>query len=245
VIEFAPGPQRDARFVVKDHWAECVNLPAGGPERQVEFLHRQMNEEVDGMECAARMLTDFPDAAWDLQMQIARQCFDEARHIEMFRGLFESRGGRVGQYPVLNFQYRIITKIDDVHGRLAVQNRTFETEGVDAIEPEIEAARARQDHELADLFEAQLADEIGHVRYANQEIAAAIARDPSVLMRIGRALDYASSAFTEVMGEHAIAGASYGVNRDGRLEAGFTAQEVVLAERLRAQRLAAAAGADG
>jgi uncharacterized ferritin-like protein (DUF455 family) len=236
MITFAPGPLRDVRFVVKERWSECVHLPEGHPEREVEFLHRQMNEEVDGMECAARMLTDFPQAAWDLQMQVARQCSDEARHVEMFRGLYESRGGRIGRYPVLNFQYRIITNIDDLHGRLAVQNRTFETEGVDAIEPEIEAARSRHDHRVASLFEAQLADEIGHVRFANEHIAAAIAREPLAVMRIGRALDYAARAFLEVMGRHAIEGVRYGVNRRGRLEAGFTPEEVRLAEELRRSR---------
>jgi len=244
VTSFAPGPSRDARFVVKERWAECVNLAPNDPAREVEFLHRQMNEEVDGMECAARMLTDFPDAPWELQMQIARQCFDEARHIEMFRASFEARGGRVGQYPVLNFQYRIITNIDDLYGRLAVQNRTFETEGVDAIEPEIASARER-DPALARLFEAQLADEIGHVRYANEVIAEAIARDPLVVMRIGRALDYASRAFVEVMGSHAIEGVSYGVNRAGRLEAGFTPEEVTLAEELRRKRSRPATAVDG
>ena len=244
MIDFAQGPKRDARFVVKERWEECLNLPLGHPEKEIEFLHRQMNEEVDGMECAARMLTDFPDAPWELQMQVARQCSDEARHIVMFRTAFEARGGHVGQYPVLNFQYRIITNIDDLDGRLAVQNRTFETEGVDAIEPEIAAARER-DPALAKLFEAQLADEIGHVRYANQRIAEAIARDPAVIMRIGRALDYAARAFEHVMGRHAIEGVSYGVNRSGRLEAGFTPEEVTLAEQMRSKRYRKAAGIDG
>lgn len=236
MIEFAPGPHRDARFEVRVRWEECANFPEGHPEREIEFLHRQMNEEVNGMECAARALSDFPGADWDLQMQIARQCCDEARHVEMFRGLYQARGGQIGRYPVLNFQYRIITAIDDLLGRLAVQNRTFETEGVDAIEPEIGAALSREDLGVANLFEAQLADEIGHVRFANEHIAAAVARDPGAVMQIGRALDYAARAFLHVMGRHAIEGVSYGVNRVGRLEAGFTPAEVDLAENLRRQR---------
>jgi hypothetical protein len=43
----------------------------------------------------------------------------------------------------MNFQFRIITKIDNLVGRLAVQNRTFEAEGVDAVEPAIEEARKK------------------------------------------------------------------------------------------------------
>src|SRR5258706_11093308 len=123
---FAPGPARDARFDVKDQWSDLHNLAADDPRKEVEFFNRQMNEEMNGMECAARSLADFPDADWQLRMCIARQCYDEARHVEMFRRLLELRGGKVGQSPVLNFQYRIITKIAELPGRLAVQNRSFE-----------------------------------------------------------------------------------------------------------------------
>lgn len=234
---FAPGPARDARFDVRQTWQECCNLPDGHPDKQTEFLHRQMNEEVDGLECAARLLSDFPDAEWDLQMCIARQCYDEARHIEMFRGAYERRGGRVGRYPVLNFQFRIITRLHDLHARLAVQNRTFETEGVDAVEHELQASRTRQSEDLVRMFDAQLADEITHVRFANEFIAKAVVQDPSAVMRIGRALDEASRAFHQVMGQHAIEGASYPVNRQGRLEAGFSTVEVDFAQAARAKRV--------
>jgi uncharacterized ferritin-like protein (DUF455 family) len=237
---FAPGPSRDGRFEVKERWHECCNLPEGHPEQEVEFLHRQMNEEIDSVECAARMLTDFPDADWELQMCIARQCYDEARHVEMFRRIYERRGGRVGHYPVMNFQYRIITNVQDLYGRLAVQNRTFEAEGVDALQPEIEVARARNDHELAQLYDAQLADEIGHVRFANESIARAVAKDPSAVIRIGRALDYASRAFLQIMGPEAIERTRYSVNREGRLEAGFSPDEIRFAEIANAKRFSSA-----
>jgi uncharacterized ferritin-like protein (DUF455 family) len=239
--EFAPAPSRDERFRVADFWAQCHNLPKGDPGREAEFFHRQMNEEVNGMECAARALVDFPDADWELRMAIARQCCDEARHVQMFREALESRGGHVGQTPVLNFQYRIITRIDDLCGRLAVQNRSFEVEGVDAIEPEIAAAAARGDLHMAHRYDAQLADEIGHVRFANEHLTRSMAKDPGTVMRVGRALNYAFEAFAYVMGQHAMDAVSYGVNRAGRLEAGFSEDEVRQATELRAARAARAA----
>jgi len=223
---FAPGPKRDPRFRVVDRWIECDNFPEGDPRREVEFLHRQMNEEVNGMENAARALADFPGAPWELRMSIARQCCDEARHVQMFRREFERRGGRVGQYPVMNFQFRIITKVDTLIGRLAVQNRAFEAEGVDAVEPEIAVCRKRGDHDLAALFDFQLADEIGHVRFANEYIAKASANDPRNLMGVGRAIGYANQAFSQVMGKEASASITYATNEQGRLEAGFTPEEV-------------------
>ena len=58
-----------------------ANFPEDHPEHLPEFLHRQMNEEVNSLEIAARNLADFPDADWELRLAIARQCWDEARHV--------------------------------------------------------------------------------------------------------------------------------------------------------------------
>lgn len=233
---FAPGPMRDSRFDVKERWAECLNLPDTHPDRNLEFFHRQMNEEINGLENAARSLVDFPDAEWSVRMSIARQAADEARHVLMFRRILESRGGWLGRYSVLNFQFRIISKIDNLVGRLAVQNRSFEAEGVDAVEPEIQKARETGDSELADLFEAQLADEIGHVRFANEYIAQASKNSPVNVMRVGRALNQASEAFLWVMGQEAIDGVKYTTNERGRLEAGFSPEEVQFAVATRNAR---------
>jgi uncharacterized ferritin-like protein (DUF455 family) len=233
---FAAGPARDSRFDVKQRWAECVNLPDTHPDRNLEFFHRQMNEEINGLENAARNLVDFPDAEWSVRMSIARQAADEARHVQMFRRTLEARGGKLGSFPVLNFQYRIITKIDNLVGRLAVQNRSFEAEGVDAVEPEIQKARDEGDHQLADLYEAQLADEIGHVRFANEYIARSTKSNPLNVMLVGRALNQAAQAFLYVMGQQAIDNVKYTTNERGRLEAGFSPEEVAFAAAERTAR---------
>lgn len=232
---FAPGPDRDERFDVKERWIECSNFPIGHPEQVLEFLHRQMNEEVDSLESSARNLSDFPDADWDLRMSLARQCSDEARHARMFRRLFEKRGGTVGQYPVLNFQYRIITQFKDLAARLAIQNRSFEAGGLDAITAGIQQSTEDGDLELAELYESQVADEISHVRFANEWIRTLSARDPANLLRIGQAMKIASLAFAEVMGKEGTEGVSYPADRAGRMEAGFTAEEVDIAAMLQAK----------
>lgn len=223
---FGEAPARDARFVVKDRWVECENLPAGHAHFEIQFFHRQMNEEMNGLENAARNLADFPDADWGLRMWIARQCSDEARHILMFRRICEARGGKVGQFSVLNFQYRIIAKIRNLMGRLAVQNRSFEAGGIDAVRFGIEEARKHGDQELADLLEAQQADEILHVRFANEWIREEVRRQPASGLRIAAALTDAAKAFMQVMGEEATANIPYGVDTEGRLDAGFEMGEI-------------------
>jgi uncharacterized ferritin-like protein (DUF455 family) len=232
---FAEGPARDARFTVAARWVECANFPEGHPLRGIEFLHRQMNEEVDSLECSAASLRDFPDTPWHLRMSLARQCADEVRHAAMFRRIFEERGGHVGQYPVLNFQYRIIAHIRSLVGRLAIQNRSFEAGGLDAIASGIEQARQEGDHELAELFEAQQADEIGHVRFANEFINAATQQSPRSVLDIGIALAQASKAFRQVMGSEGTEGVNYPADTAARREAGFSDNEVGLAIQLQQQ----------
>lgn len=225
---FGEGPARDARFDVKETWEEMANFSEDDPRLGVEFLHRQMNEEINGMEISARNLADFPDADWELRMSMARQCWDEARHIVAFRRCLEQRGGRVGEYPVLNFQYRLLTRIDSLIGRLAVQNRSFEAAGIDAIQNTIvESARTGGKTDLDELFDAQLPDEVQHVRYANVWVKKLMERQgPRSVLDLSRAVSQANEAMKMVAGEGAM---TYPIADDIRREAGFTEAEIATA----------------
>ena len=227
---FAQGPARDPRFIVKDLWEEMTNLPEGHRDVTREFLHRQMNEEVNGLEISARNLVDFPEADWELRMAIARQCSDEARHFEMFRRCFERRGGRLGEYPILNFQYRMITRIASLVGRLAVQNRSFEAAGIDAINHEVEASRLAGEADLTALFDAQLADEVQHVRYANVWLKRLTAQvGPRAVIELAQAVSQVNEAFKIVAGPGVT---TYPVAEDIRREAGFGEDEIEAAKNL-------------
>ena len=218
---FADGPARDERFAVREVWSEMTNLPDDDPRAMAEFLHRQMNEEVNGLEIAARNLSDFPEADWELRLCIARQCADEARHVDMFRRCMEARGGRVGDHPILNFQYRITTRIESLLGRLAVQNRSFEAAGIDAIQDGI-AQTAEPD--LRELLDAQLADEIQHVRYANHWTAVLAERGGArAAFELARAVGQANQALAMVAGGAMV---RYPVDAELRREAGFSDGEI-------------------
>jgi uncharacterized ferritin-like protein (DUF455 family) len=236
---FGEGPARDQRFCEKRRWIDCANFPDGHPRKVLEFFHRQMNEEMNGMENAAQSLADFRDADWNVRLSIARQCADEARHVQMFRRIFESRGGKIGEYPVLNFQYRIIANLSDLVSRLTVQNRSFEAGGIDAVSWSMEEARKRGDQELVELFEMQQADEITHVRFANEYIRDSIRKDPRTALRVARALTLASTAFMQVMGKEGTSNIEYLVDEKGRLEAGFEPEEVKVAYTQASRRQAA------
>jgi uncharacterized ferritin-like protein (DUF455 family) len=222
---FAEGPKRDARFDVRDKWAEMDNLPANHPDMSLEFLTRQMNEELNSMEIAASNLVDFPEAPWALRMSIARQAADEARHAIAFRRLLEARGGRVGQFPVINFQYRIMMAIPSLIGRLAVANRSFEASGIDAITDGMNSEIRKDDAEFIALFDQQLADEVQHVRFANVWIKKLLAEEgPRTMMALARGIAQGDAAFKEVVGEKNMV--TYPVSEAVRREAGFTEDEI-------------------
>jgi len=233
---FPDSPLRDERFTVVDRWDQCANFADDDPRKVLEFMHRQMNEEMDATECSARAIVDFPDAPWEVRMFLARQCADEARHALIFARMFQARGGKLGDYPILNFQYRIICQIPTLIGRLAVQNRTFEAEGIDAIGYGIDEARAQGDDELAEFFDGQFADEIMHVRCANEFIHEMLAREPRLAMKVAQALSFATKAFGQVVGGDGTAVAKYTISETGRLEAGFRPEEIKVASQLAEDR---------
>lgn len=234
---FPETPARDSRFRVVERWSDMVNLPDGHPEKPNEFLHRQMNEEANVLENAARSLAQFPEAEWEIRKWLARQCADEARHVEVYRKLLERRGGRVGQYPVMNFQYRILGRIDSLLGRLAVQNRTFEADGLDAAVFGAGEARSEGDLELALVYESQSADEVLHVRFANEYIRRKIVEDGRNALRMAAALTQGARAFEQVFAGGGTAVTKYGIAEQARLEAGFAPQEVrVAVEQSEARR---------
>jgi uncharacterized ferritin-like protein (DUF455 family) len=236
----ADGPARDERFRVVERWSEMANLPDDHPEKPLEFLHRQMNEEANVLENAARSLVQFPDAEWEIRKWLARQCADEARHVEVYRRLLERRGGRVGQYPVMNFQYKILGTIDNLVGRLAVQNRTFEADGLDAAVFGAAEARQQGDEELAQVYESQSADEVLHVRFANEYIRRKIQEDGRNALRMAAALTRGSAAFQQVFADGGTEVSKYGIAEQERLEAGFAPQEIAVAvEQAETRRQAA------
>ena len=240
---FGDTPARDGRFTVVERWSQMMNLPDGHPDKQIEFLHRQMNEELNVLENAARSLADFPDADWGVRKSLARQCADEARHADVYRRTLERRGGRVGQFPVMNAQYRILGAIDSLIGRLTVQNRTFEADGLDAAVFGAREAREQGDLELAEIYESQSADEVLHVRFANEYVRRQVTADGRNALRMAAALTRGSAAFEYVFADGGTRVSKYGVAEAERLEAGFGASEVQVAvEQAEARRRAVREG---
>jgi uncharacterized ferritin-like protein (DUF455 family) len=127
-----------------------------------------MHNEMQPLEIIAAALADFPDAPWELRMQLARQCWDETRHSAILYRRLRDMGGRKGEFPVMNYEWGVTKLLNSLPARLAVQNRTFEGGEMDLLRQQVGMWSAAGDFETAALMDALLADEVEHVRFANR-----------------------------------------------------------------------------
>jgi uncharacterized ferritin-like protein (DUF455 family) len=201
-----------------------------------ERLHRHMNVESGAMEIAAQCLVDFPDAPWPLRMRLARQAADEARHAALLYRRLKELDGYKGEFPVANYEWGVTGMLDNLPGRLAVQNRTFEAGLIDLLGALRNLWREVGDHATADTLDGILADEIVHVRFGNQWIRKMSEDNPRTLLQVAMAVRFLARCNQQlevVPGEVNAVGVKLqqklapAVNVEDRLEAEFTEDEVL------------------
>lgn len=208
-VTLRQDPAREPCFKVVNTDAEMMAWPDFSPVARRERLHRHMNNETSSLEIAAQCLADFPDAPWELRMELARQAWDESRHVEALHRRLREIGGFKGEFPVANFEWTVTCSLDSLVGRLALQNRTFEAGTMDLMATLPGKWREAGDPQTADLLDSIAADEIQHVRFANQWIRKMAAQDKRLLFKVAHAVRFlaqVSAAFTPAPGEVDAAG---------------------------------------
>ena len=122
--------------------------------------------------------------------------------------------------------------IESLAGRLAVKHRTFEAGSLDIEAQAVPMFRDVGDHSTADVMEAIEADEIPHVRFANEWINRMTDADPRAVMQIAAAVSWLRKVVNATGGEspHAIA-----TDAESRRLAGFTTAEIAEVERMERQ----------
>ena len=211
-IRLRANPSRDDCFQVVLRDTDLHEFEGDGLEARKESIHRHMSNEITSLDIAAQCVADYPDAPWGLRMELARQCWDEARHVAALERRLIEMGGRKGDYPISAFEWTVTCAIDDLPGRLASQNRTLEAGAMDVVGGNIREWRALGDHETADVLEAILADEIQHVRFANRWIKQLASENPRVLMKVAMAVRFLAQvnlALSPKSGETNAAGKVY------------------------------------
>jgi uncharacterized ferritin-like protein (DUF455 family) len=160
-------PARDECFVIVTDQADMIRVNDDSERSQREKLHVELNAELQSLEIAAQSIADFPDAPWQLRLDLARQCWDETRHARLCHQRLIQKGGRKGEFPIINQEWGVVCAFDSLLARLVVQNRTFEAGSLDVMLQMVAWWSERGDRETAEHLDGIQADEIGHVRMAN------------------------------------------------------------------------------
>lgn len=188
-------------------------------------LHGIFVGELQAMEAAGRTLWDFPDAPWEFKMNMARQTWDEARHVQIFEKLMDHVGAAIGEYPESTFLFQTSCNEDPVL-RVTGVNRCLEGLACDAFRSLIEYGREVGDDKLRQAIDFVLADEITHVRFGSEWSREFTRDDPD---RARRAKAFQAET------EEAFSFGGRQLAREDRLEAGFTEEELDEIERIDAK----------
>lgn len=224
-VRLRADPARDECFRLVHRDAEMHGHDGRDDLARREMVHRHMSNEITSLDIAAQCLADFPEAAWELRLELARQCWDESRHVQALHRKLVAMGGRKGEFPISAFEWNVTCAVDDLAGRLATQNRTFEAGAMDVVGGLAPALRDA-DPEIAQLLEAILADEIQHVRFANRWIKRFAERDPRTLLKVAMAMRFLGRANAALQSRAGETNAAPAVNVDDRRLAEFSDEEI-------------------
>jgi uncharacterized ferritin-like protein (DUF455 family) len=193
-LRLRSDPAREACFRVVRNDSEMHEYEGDSEIGRRELVHRHMSNEITSLDIAAECLVEFPEVPWALRMELARQCWDEARHVAVLERRLRELGGHKGEFPISVFEWNVTCAIDNLAGRLATQNRTFEAGAMDVVGGLIPLVEGVGDHETARVLEGILADEVQHVRFGNRWIKKFVAEDRRVLMKVAAAVRLVADA---------------------------------------------------
>jgi len=194
-------------------------------------LHGIMTGEFQAMEAAGRTLFDFPEAPWEFQLDMARQVWDESRHVEIFQRLLEYMGGEAGDYVETEILWRC-TQAEDPAARVAGINRGLEGLACDVFDQLIRIAQRNGDTVIEQAVDYVLADEITHVRMGSKWMRKLTEGDPERLQRALAFQEMVDEVFNFRGGRRAAEdlknddGMLLTIAKEARMLAGFTEEEI-------------------
>jgi uncharacterized ferritin-like protein (DUF455 family) len=142
------------------------------PERARALMHGIFVGEMQALEGAGRTCFDFEvgkgiedttEVPFELKLDMARQCWDEARHCEISVKLGDWMGTEIGEYGEQVFLYEAACAPDPLL-RLTGVNRALEGLAIDVFNTMREFGQVAGDPVLEFCEDWMLADEVTHVK---------------------------------------------------------------------------------
>ncbi|MFP8880973.1 MAG: ferritin-like domain-containing protein [Myxococcota bacterium] len=197
----------------------------GARMRLVLRMHGIFVGELQALEGAGRSLWDFPDSPWEFKMNMARQCWDEARHVQIFEKLLVHVGGEIGMFPEATFLFECACA-DDPAQRVAGVNRGLEGLACDVFRDMIKFANETDDDLMRQSIDYVLADELTHVRFGSEWVKEFTKGDPERYEAAKEFQREVDKQFSFGGARSAREDAAIPIAWEDRLEAGFSEEEL-------------------
>jgi uncharacterized ferritin-like protein (DUF455 family) len=156
----------------------------GAPDAARALMHGIFMGEVQALEGAGRTCWDFEtgedtsrEAPFALKLDMARQCWDEARHVEISCKLSAHMGTELGEFSENAFLYEAACNPDPVL-RLTGVNRALEGLAIDVFNTMKEFGDVAGDPILEFCEDWMLADEVTHVKMGSDWLRRLTEKDP-------------------------------------------------------------------
>ena len=163
------------------------------PDAARQLMHGIFVGEIQALEGAGRTCYDFETATtakssragaapegtvpFELKLDMARQCWDEARHVEISIKLSEHMGSEIGEYAEQVLLFEAACNPDPVL-RLTGVNRALEGLAIDVFNTMRDFGDAVSDPILFFCEDWMLADEVTHVKMGSDWLRRITAGDP-------------------------------------------------------------------
>src|SRR5256714_5515248 len=165
---------------------------AEAPDAARALMHGIFVGEIQALEGAGRTCWDFDtgpgrdEAPFELKLDMARQCWDESRHVEISVKLSEHMGTEIGEFSEQTMLFEAACNADPVL-RLTGVNRALEGLAIDVFNTMKEFGAASTDPVLEFCEDWMLADEVTHVKMGSDWLRRLTDKDPE---RRQQALDF-------------------------------------------------------
>ncbi len=162
------------------------------PDAARRLMHGIFTGEIQALEGAGRTCYDFnvgtgpDDVPFELKLDMARQCWDEARHCEISIKLGEHMGTEIGEFAEQTTLFQAACNDDPVL-RLAGVNRALEGLAIDVFNTMRDFGDGTGDPVLFFCEDWMLADEVTHVKMGSDWLRKVTVNDKE---RQGRALEF-------------------------------------------------------
>jgi uncharacterized ferritin-like protein (DUF455 family) len=165
---------------------------ADSPDAARQLMHSIFVGEIQALEGAGRTCYDFDtgtgreEVPFAMKLDMARQCWDESRHVEISVKLTEHMGSQIGEFAEQTMLFEAACNADPVL-RLTGVNRALEGLAIDVFNTMREYGDTTQDPVLYFCEDWMLADEVTHVKMGSDWLRRLTEKDKE---RQKQALDF-------------------------------------------------------